>query len=62
MSRTAKMFILSRRCPEGAVYDTRMFGDEPCGFEGGHSVIDMGCMPAIVTPNEFRDGVMRAMD
>ncbi|MBM6970416.1 proline reductase cluster protein PrdD, partial [Mordavella massiliensis] len=44
------------------VYDTRMFGDEPCGFEGGHSVIDMGCMPALVTPNEFRDGVMRAMD
>ena len=38
------------------------FGNEPCGFEGGHSVIDMGCMPALVTPNEFRDGVMRAMD
>lgn len=47
---------------QGAVYDTRMFGKEPGGFEGGRSVIDMGCMPVIVTPNEFRDGIMRAMD
>lgn len=47
---------------QGAVYDTRMFGDEPASFIGGKSVIDMGWMPVIVTPNEFRDGVMRAMD
>ena len=47
---------------QGAVYDTRMFGKEPCGYEGGRSVIDMGCMPVIVTPNEFRDGIMHAMD
>ena len=56
------VYIVKEVSGQGAVYDTRMFGDEPCGFEGGHSVIDMGCMPAIVTPNEFRDGVMRAMD
>ena len=47
---------------QGAVYDTRMFGQEPGAFEGGMSVIEMGWMPAIVTPNEFRDGIMRAMD
>lgn len=47
---------------QGAVYDTRMFGKEPASFEQGKSVIDMGCMPVIVTPNEFRDGIMRAMD
>lgn len=47
---------------QGAVYDTRMFGREPASFEHGKSVIDMGCMPVIVTPNEFRDGIMRAMD
>ena len=56
------VYIVKEVSGQGAVYDARMFGDEPCGFEGGHSVIDMGCMPAIVTPNEFRDGVMRAMD
>ena len=47
---------------QGAVYDTRLFGNEPCGYEGGRSVIDMGWMPVVMTPNEFRDGIMRAMD
>ena len=56
------VYIVKEVSGQGAVYDTRMFGDEPCGFEGGRSVIDMGCMPVLVTPNEFRDGVMRAMD
>lgn len=46
---------------QGALYDTRLFGEEPCGFQGGRSVIEMGCMPVLVTPNEFRDGIMRAM-
>lgn len=47
---------------QGAVYDTRMFGKEPGAFEQSKSVIDMGWMPVVVTPNEFRDGIMRAMD
>ena len=54
--------IVKQVSGQGAVYDTRMFGKEPMGFAGGKSVIDMSCMPVIVTPNEFRDGVMRAMD
>ena len=56
------VYIVKEVSGQGAVYDTRMFGHEPCGFEGGKSVIDMGCMPALVTPNEFRDGIMRAMN
>ena len=56
------VYIVKEVSGQGAVYDTRMFGHEPCGFEGGKAVIDMGCMPALVTPNEFRDGIMRAMD
>lgn len=47
---------------QGAVYDTRLFAQEPSGFIGGRSIIDMGCMPVILTPNEYRDGIMRAMD
>jgi len=54
--------IVKQVSGQGAVYDTRMFGKEPMGFAGGKSVIDMSCMPVIVTPNEFRDGIMRAMD
>ena len=56
------VYIVKEVSGQGAVYDTRIFGHEPCGFEGGKSVIDMGCMPALVTPNEFRDGIMHAMD
>ena len=54
--------IIKEVSGQGAVYDTRMFGKEPSSFEQGKSVIDMGCMPVMVTPNEFRDGIMRAMD
>lgn len=54
--------IVKQVSGQGAVYDTRMFGKEPMGFASGKSVIDMSCMPVIVTPNEFRDGIMRAMD
>ena len=56
------VYIVKEVSGQGAVYDTRIFGHEPCGFEGGKSVIDMGCMPALVTPNEFRDGIMHGMD
>ena len=56
------IYIVKEVSGQGAVYDTRMFAKEPGGYEGGVSVIDMGCMPQIVTPNEFRDGIMRAMD
>ena len=36
------VYIVKEVSGQGAVYDTRMFGHEPCGFEGGKSVIDMG--------------------
>lgn len=56
------IFIMKEVSGQGAVYDTRLFAKEPSGFEGGKSIIDMGCMPVILTPNEYRDGIMRAMD
>lgn len=56
------VFIMKEVSGQGAVYDTRLFASEPCGFEGGKSIIDMGCMPVMLTPNEYRDGIMRAMD
>lgn len=47
---------------QGSVYDTHLFPDEPAGFEGSRSIIDMSCLPQLLTPNEYRDGVLRAMD
>lgn len=58
----ADVVIIKEVSGQGAVYDTRMFGSEPGGFQGGRSVIDMGCMPVLLTPNEYRDGILRAMD
>ena len=54
---------LTRIMPEGkgAMYDTHLFAKEPSGVEGGRSIIDMGNMPVLVTPNEYRDGIIRSM-
>lgn len=59
----AKQIVLVKEVSgQGAVYDTRLFPTEPAGFQGSKSIIDLGCMPQLVTPNEYRDGVIRAMD
>lgn len=46
---------------QGAMYDTRFLPDEPSGFHGGHSVIDLTGFPVLLSPNEYRDGAIRAM-
>ncbi|MBE5906727.1 MAG: proline reductase cluster protein PrdD, partial [Lachnospiraceae bacterium] len=46
---------------QGAMYDTRFLANEPSGFEGGHSVIDITGFPVMLSPNEYRDGAIRAM-
>lgn len=47
---------------QGAVYETHVLGNEPGGYEGSISVIDAGWMPIVLTPNQYRDGVIHAMD
>jgi len=46
---------------QGAMYDNLLFPDEPCGTTGGLSIIDMNNMPIVLTPNEYRDGALRAL-
>lgn len=53
--------IVKQAAGQGAMYDTYMFPKEPCGATGGISVIDAGCMPIVLTPNEYRDGAVRSM-
>lgn len=43
------------------MYDMQLFAKEPSGMAGGRSIIDMGNMPLVVTPNEYRDGILRSM-
>ncbi|MBQ6622378.1 MAG: proline reductase cluster protein PrdD [Mogibacterium sp.] len=54
--------IMKEVSGQGAVYETLVFGKEPCGVEGGFSVIDAHWMPIVLTANEYRDGVLHALD
>ena len=56
-----RVVIIKQVAGQGAMYDTHLFGKEPSSSEGGKSIIDMGNMPVIVTPNEYRDGIIRSM-
>lgn len=56
-----KVLIMKQVAGQGAMYDTHLFSKEPSGVEGGRSIIDMGNMPVLVTPNEYRDGIIRSM-
>lgn len=56
-----KVVIIKQVAGQGAMYDTLLFAKEPGGFEGGRSIIDLGNVPVIVSPNEYRDGALRAM-
>ncbi len=56
-----KVVIIKQVAGQGAMYDTHMFAKEPSGVEGGKSIIDMGNMPVVITPNEYRDGMIRSM-
>ena len=56
-----KVAIVKQVAGQGAMYDNLLFPDEPCGTTGGLSIIDMNNMPVILTPNEYRDGALRAL-
>lgn len=56
-----KVVLIKQVAGQGAMYDNLLFPQEPSGFEGGTSIIDMCNMPMILSPNEYRDGILRAL-
>ena len=56
-----KVVIIKQVAGQGAMYDTQLFSHNPSSMEGGRSIIDMGNVPMIVSPNEYRDGALRCM-
>lgn len=56
-----KVLIIKQIAGQGAMYDNQLFSKEPSGFVGGRSIIDMGNVPMILSPNEYRDGALRSM-
>ena len=55
-----KVVIIKQIAGQGAMYDNMLFASEPSGVDG-LSVIDMANMPVLLSPNEYRDGALRAM-
>lgn len=56
-----KVILVKQVAGQGAMYDNLLFPKEPGGFANGVSIIDIGNMPILLTPNEYRDGAIRAM-
>jgi len=56
-----KVAIIKQVSGQGAMYDNLLFPNEPAGLAGGVSIIDMNNMPVLLTPNEYRDGALRAL-
>lgn len=55
-----KVVLVKQVAAQGAMYDNMVYPSEPSGADG-ISVIDTQCMPLILSPNEYRDGAIRAM-
>lgn len=46
----------------GCLYDTCLFPSEPAGYMGGKSIMDRSNnVQVAITPNEYRDGVIRSL-
>lgn len=57
-----RIAIVKQIAGQGAMYDNQLFSHEPSGIIGGISNIDMMNMPMILSPNEYRDGILRSMN
>lgn len=57
-----KVILLKQIAGQGAMYDNLILPNEPSGFIGGRSIIDLGNVPIVLSPNEYRDGALRSME
>lgn len=46
---------------QGVMHENLVLPFEPSGVEGAYSIIDLKNMPVVLSPNEYRDGAIRAM-
>lgn len=56
-----RIAIVKQVAGQGAMYDNLLFSKEPSGTEEGISIIDIGNMPIVLSPNEYRDGALRSL-
>ncbi len=56
-----KVVLVKNVSGQGAMYDTHYLANEPSGFIGSYSIIDDVGAPVLLSPNEYRDGAIRAL-
>lgn len=56
-----KVVLVKLVSGQGAMYDTHYFAEEPSGFLHSRSIIDSTGSPILLSPNEYRDGAIRAL-
>ncbi|ADL08415.1 glycine/sarcosine/betaine reductase component B subunit [Thermosediminibacter oceani] len=56
-----KVLIVKELGGQGAMHEKIIMPSEPGGVRGGKSIIDLGNVPVILTPNEVKDGGIHSM-
>ncbi|OWZ84331.1 D-proline reductase (dithiol) proprotein PrdA [Natranaerobius trueperi] len=56
-----KVLLVKEIMGQGAMHDNLLLPKEPGGIIGGVNNVDLGNIPTLITPNEVRDGAVRAM-
>lgn len=56
-----RILIVKQLCGQGAMHDNILLPAEPAGVQGGKSIIDLGNIPVMLTPNEVKDGGIHSL-
>lgn len=56
-----KIAIIKQVSGQGAMENNLILPNEPSGIEGGSTIMEMQNMPIVISPNEYRDGAIRAL-
>lgn len=59
--KSKKIAVIKQISGQGAMENNIILPDEPCGVEGGKTIMDLQNMPVVISPNEYRDGAIRAL-
>lgn len=56
-----RVILVKQVAGQGAMYDNLVFPNEPSGYVGARSIIDLANVPIVLSPNQYRDGAIRAL-
>ncbi len=57
-----RVVLIKQLSGQGAMENNIILPNEPSGIEGGKSIMEYQNTPIIISPNEYRDGAIRALN